>query len=300
MVKSELVQHVTAALVVLGAIGYGAEQAGTSPSTKGQACKPEGRLMEVAGLAEASGLAPSRITPGRLWAHGDSGAPEVVALDARGKVTGRVSLPDATRVDWEAVASGPCSSGSCLYLADIGDNAAERKEIAIYRIPEPSTPDGSMKVDGVFRATYPDGEHDAETLLASPKGRLFVVTKGETGDISVYRFPADLRTDVPMALERVGGPLSSGQPAPQDRITDGAISPDGQWVALRTRSTLMFYRAAEFLNGDFNVAARVDLSALAEPQGEAVAFGDGNTVYLAGEGGGNDRPSTLAVLTCTK
>ena len=255
--------------------------------------------MHLTGLSEASGLAASRVTPGRFWSHGDSGAPEIVALDAQGKVTGRVSVPAATLVDWEAMAAGPCGSGSCLFVADIGDNAAERKEITIYRIPEPATPGGSAKVDAILRASYPDGEHDAETLLAGTDGRLFIVTKGETGDIGLYRFPGDLRADAPMKLEKVGKSLSNGQVGPNERITDGAISPDGQRVVLRTKSALIFYRAPEFLNGDFKETGRMDLSSLKEPQGEAVAFGSQDTVYVAGEGG-KGQPGTFAVLTCNR
>lgn len=285
------------ALLAIGTVGFIAARSAASQSTSGQLCKADGKLMQLSRLPEASGLVASRVTPGRLWSHGDSGAPEIVAVDTKGKVTGRVSVPDATLVDWEAMAAGPCGSGSCLYVADIGDNAAERKEITVYRIPEPSMPSGSVKVEAALRASYPDGEHDAEALLAAGDGRLFIVTKGETGEIGLYRFPSELRTDAPMKLERVGKALSKGQPAANERITDGAISPDGQRVALRTKTSLIFYRASEFLNGDFKETGRMDLSSLHEPQGEAVAFGPNDTVYVAGEGGGN-RQGTLAVLTC--
>ena len=38
------------------------------------------------------------------------------------------------------MASAPCGNGSCLYIADIGDNDAKRKEVTIYRVPEPRRP----------------------------------------------------------------------------------------------------------------------------------------------------------------
>ena len=264
----------------------------------GPTCKPAGSLMRLAGLPEASGLVASRITPGRLWAHNDSGAAEIFALDAKGKVAGRISVTGVTVVDWEAMASGPCGTGTCLYVADIGDNSAKRKDITIYRIPEPATTSGSVKSDATFRASYPDGGHDAEALLASSDGRLYIVTKGDTGAVSLYRFPAELRAGTTMRLERVGASMSNGQPAENARITDGAVSADGEWVALRTKTSLIFYRASQFLSGDFKEAGRMDLTALREPQGEAVAFGPANTVYLAGEGGGKSQPGTLAALSC--
>jgi len=116
--------------------------------------------------------------------------------------------------------------------------------------------------------------------------------------VALYRFPRELRDGATMQLERVGDPLSKGQPTADSRITDGAISTDGESVVLRTRTTLSFYRAAEFLKGNFRKTRGVDLKALGEPQGEAVAFGADGTVYVAGEGGGKSQPGTLAVLSC--
>jgi hypothetical protein len=255
--------------------------------------------MRLADVTEASGLVASRTTPERLWTHSDSGnKPEIVALDTKGNVMGHVSLLGAALEDWEAMTSAPCGIGACLYVGDIGDNGATRREITIYRLPDPVKAAGAIQVDGIFRASYPDGPHDAEALLAAPDGTLYIVTKGETGHVALYRFPRDLRSGTTMRLERVGEPLSRGEAAQDARITDGAISPDGAWIVLRTRAVLTFYRAAEFFKGDFRVVREVDLRPLGEPQGEAVAFGSSNTLYVAGEGGGRSQPGTLAVLTC--
>ena len=293
-------KRVMVALAVVATAASTSARSTTSQSASGPACKPAGSLMRVTGLTEASGLVASRVTPGRLWSHNDSGTPEIIALDTQGKVTGRVSVSGATLVDWEGIASGACDKGTCLYLADIGDNGGKRKDITIYRIAEPAKAAGSVQVDGTFRASYPDGGHDAEALLAAPDGRLYIVTKGETDDVSLYRFPSELRSGETMRLERVGKALSKDQPAAKERITDGAISPDGEWVVLRTRAALTFYRASEFLKGEFKEAGRVDLTSLGEPQGEAIAFGPSDTVYLAGEGGGKSQPGTFAVLSCSR
>jgi hypothetical protein len=166
-------------------------------------------------------------------------------------------------------------------------------------VPEPAKPGGSAQVDAVIRASYPDGAHDAEALLAAPDGTLYIVTKGDTGQVAVYRVPRGAGGNAALRLEAVGAPLSKGTPAANARITDGAISPDGEWVVLRTKTALIFYRAADFMKGNFRETRRVDLTSLGEPQGEGVAFGPSNTVYVAGEGGGKAQPGTLAVLSCT-
>ena len=118
----------------------------------------------------------------------DSGQPVLFALDTRGSVSGRVRLSGVALEDWEAVVVGPCPGGSCVYVADIGDNAASRKRIAIYRFPEPEGFEASVAVTDVFHATYPDGGHDAEALLVTPDGGLFIVTKGDSGAVALYRF----------------------------------------------------------------------------------------------------------------
>jgi hypothetical protein len=257
-------------------------------------CHPGGELARLSGLAEASGLALSRRAPGRLWTHNDSGEPVLFAVDATGSVQGRVRVAGAAVEDWEAIAVGPCPSGSCVYVADIGDNDASRDRVTIYRLTEPENPSGSAKVTDIFHAVYPDGAHDAETLLITGDGRLHIVTKGETGPVGIYRFPDQPESGGSVTLEKVGGPPDGGGKL----ITDGAVSPDGEWIALRTNSDLAFYHASELLAGRWQEVSRVDLTPLNEPQGEGLALGAGNTVFLAGEAGDKGEAGTLARFTC--
>jgi hypothetical protein len=258
-------------------------------------CTPAAALASVAQLPEGSGLAASRRIPGRFWAHNDSGDPVLFALDSNGRVAGRLLLSGTAVEDWEAVAVGPCPSGSCIYVGDIGDNDAERSRITIYRVPEPADANGAARVTDVFHATYPDGAHDAETLLIAPDGRLHVVTKGDTGPVVLYRFPNALRTGTPVRLERVG---ESRPGSATDRVTDGAVSPSGDWVVLRSTEALMSYRAADLFTGNWREVGRVPLGTLGEPQGEGVTFGTDNALFLMSEGGGKQQPGRFGRLTC--
>jgi hypothetical protein len=260
-------------------------------------CRPTGPLVQVAGLAEGSGLAVSRRVPGRLWTHNDSGEAVLVALDSRGSVTGHVRLMGAAVEDWEAIAVGPCGTNSCLHVGDIGDNDARRKRISVYRLPEPDGTTGSVSVADVFHATYPDGPQDAEALLVGDDGRLHIVTKGETGAIAIYRFPAALTSGATVTLERVGA-AGDGKVDAEARVTDGAVGPDGQWAVLRTKAALTFYRTSELFAGRWRAANHVDLTPLNEPQGEGVALGADNIVFLAGEGGGKGQPGSFARFSC--
>jgi hypothetical protein len=254
-------------------------------------------VLPIRELPELSGIAAGRREPGRLWAHNDSGEPILFALDENGRVSGRVTLRGARVEDWEAVAVGTCASGSCIYVGDIGDNDAVRRRITVYRIPEGGADETTADAEA-FHATYPEGPQDAETLLVTPAGRLFVVTKGETGPVALYAFPSELRPGDSVRLQRIGstGPKRGGA---HERVTDGAVSPDGQWVVLRSTDALSFHRAAELLAGNWREARRVSLEPLGEPQGEGVTFGIGDTLFLAGEGGGGSRPGTLVRFTCS-
>jgi hypothetical protein len=261
-------------------------------------CTPATALVPVPELPEGSGVASSLNMRGHFWAHNDSGEPVLVLLDGSGKVAGRLQVPGAQVEDWEAVAVGPCPGGACVYVGDIGDNDAERDRITVYRIAEPSSPTASVKGVDVFHARYPDGAHDAEALLVSRDGRLHVVTKGDTGAVAIYRFPNPLQVGVVATLERVGPPREAGKPKDNARITDGAVSPDGELVVLRSNHALTFYRASDLLAGNWREAGHVDRIALREPQGEGVAFADQHTLVLVSEGGGKSRPGTFARLTC--
>ena len=289
--------HVVRIAVVIATVGL----VGTSVSFAQPAgvpqCQASGTIVRISELPEASGVAVSRRSPARLWAHNDSGEPVLVALDTRGAVTGRVQLSGTKIEDWEAVAVGPCPGGSCIYIADIGDNEAERKRITVHRVAEPSSED-SVVVKDTFHATYPDGAHDAEALLVAADGGLFVVTKGETGAVGLYRFPRELRPGATHQLERVGKPRAAGAVADTERITDGTVSADGAWVVLRTRQSLAFHRASNFFAGNWVEAGRLDLKAVGEPQGEGVALAADGTLYLTGEGAGKAQPGTFARFAC--
>lgn len=291
---------VTARLATIGtaAIVFALASSVTAqPPASADDCRLGGAVVPLAEVPEASGLAASRTVPGRLWALNDSGEPALFALNTRGEMTARVRLSGAAVEDWEALAVGPCPAGSCVYIGDIGDNRASRKRVTVYRVPEPEAGAQSAAVADVFHAAYPDGAHDAETLLLTPDGTLIIVTKGETGPIALYRFPHDLRPGATAGLERIAA-AGETKPKPGARITDGSVSPDGRWTALRTGSDLAFFRTADLLAGQWREVRRLALAPLKEPQGEAVALGAADTVFVAGEGGGKSQPGTFAHFAC--
>ena len=249
-------------------------------------CKPVGAVAPLPGLPEASGVAVSRRTPGVLWTLNDSGDPELVAVDSKGSLKGRVRVSGATVHDWEAIASAQCDGRACLYVGDIGDNNASRKQITVYRLPEPAVGDRETAPVETFTATYPDGPHDAEALFVARDGALIIVTKEKPS--AVYRFPAPLRAGTTVKLETAGM-------LPIQSVTDAETSRDGEWIAVRTNAELFFFRNEEFALGAHGTP--IKLEKVGEPQGEGVAMGENGRVYLVGEGK-HHQPGTLATLQC--
>ena len=233
-------------------------------------------------LPEASGLALSRRTAGRLWTLNDSGPPVVYALDSSGGIQGSVQITNATVEDWEDITAGPCPGGSCLYIADIGDNNTARRTITIYRLPEPQSAEEKTAPADALIARYPDGPRDAEAVFVTPDSRIFIITKEEGAGL--YRFPqAGAGTQV--TLEKVAN-------LPMKRVTDADVSTDGNWVAVRSNEEVGFYRTTDLVVGK-PTGITASLAAAKEPQGEGVALAADGTLYLVSEGSGGGRFSTM-------
>ena len=265
------------------------------PTTLGAPCKIVQRVQSLPRvLAEASGAAQSRRHPELFWSHGDTRGTELFAIDAGAKLAGRVSVNGAQQGDWEDIANGPCPAGQCLYVADIGDNVASRKSVAIYRVPEPEPRDAATKTAETFQARYPDGPNDAEALFVLSADEVYAVTKGDTGPIAIYRFPLKAASGPPPAMEKVRE-LASGKVRHGKAVTGASATPDGRWVALRSPTAVAFFPAKEVL-GNGAPAFAMDLSGLKEPQGEGVSLGADGSVILTGEG--SKGGGTVARLSC--
>jgi hypothetical protein len=253
-------------------------EAGPCVVASGPAMLPE--------VPESSGLAVSRRDPGLLWTHNDSGNAAVLfALDTAGTVRGRVRVPIRTR-DWEDISAGPCPSGDCLYIADIGDNPLARQQIQIYRVPEPRPGDAETAPPEVFNATYADGPHNAEALFVAGQD-LFIVTRDRVA--GVYRAQRSGSRD--LTFQRIGQ-LGLGA------VTDAETSRDGKSVVVRTSHEAVLYRTSDLIAGGNVPYLRIPIDGLREAQGEGVAL-DGSMLYLSSEGTRWNRAGRIVALRCT-
>lgn len=257
-------------------------------------------------LAESSGLAVSRRHPGVLWTHNDSGdGPRFYAIDPTARFLGAWAVEGAEAVDWEDLDLGPCpggASGSCLWLADTGDNQLRRDSVVVYVVaePEPAAPTGSAAPAGRIRITYPDGPHDVEALSVHPDGSLVMVTKGRTGRILLFLLSAPeietaLRADAP-ARPAPGRELPIDPSWTLSRVVTGAsFDPAGATLAVRTYTEVFFLPWP--LLAAWDAAPPSCFLGRLDEGGEAVAWEDGRTLLLTSERTPG-RPGVLTRVRC--
>jgi hypothetical protein len=239
-------------------------------------------------LSEMSGIAVSRANPGLFYVHNDSGdTARFFAVNKSGMVLATVNVTNATAVDWEDIAVAyDTDCRPMVYLADIGDNAAARPEVAIYAVPEPKIPSGAAPqtieaTAKVLRFRYPDGAHDAETLMADWLGRaLYVVTKAKAGS-GVYRL--EPKWDRPVQTAVKVGSVTFADPLPiyPNLATGGDISPDGLRMVVRTYQQAYEWRIPKGKRPDDVLGLAPTAYPLSlEPQGEAICYGSNSRTWL--------------------
>jgi hypothetical protein len=172
-------------------------------------------------------------------------------------------------------------------MADIGDNGRKRRQVTIYRVPEPAPGDTETAPPEVFNATYVDGPHNAEALFVVDAD-LFIVTKDRAG--FVYRATITPTGSRQLTFQRVGQ-LGIAM------VTDAETSRDGTSVVVRTSDEVVLFRTADLIRGTYTPSFRMRIDGLREPQGEGVAL-DGDMLYLSSEGGRNGAAGWFMSLRC--
>jgi len=236
-------------------------------------------------------MVASRMNPGVIYAQLDTGGPTTIfAATPAGKALAEFALAGVTETDWEDIAVGPGpGGGSYIFVADIGDNSANRTQVQIVRVAEPTVSptqalmQKSLSDAQVLRFTYPEGAQDAETLLVDPtNGDLIIITKATTGNSIVYRAPGNTAADTPTKLEKVTT-IAVGATSRAGQISGGDISPTGDRFMVRTYTSVLVWPRAASLTATF-AASPHTLAWSTEPQGEGASFSaDGRALILTGE-----------------
>jgi hypothetical protein len=145
------------------------------------------------GITESSGVTPSRRSRGFYWTHNDGEQGTLYAFTTNGTAGGEYQITGGELNDWEDIVS----SGSRLYIADIGNNTGSRGNIDVYYVKEPrATRFGEVRLRKHWTLNYPADPFDAESFFVA-RGYGHVLSKElQGGEASLYRFRLGSRSQV--------------------------------------------------------------------------------------------------------
>ena len=254
--------------------------------------------LDTGELPEASGLAMSGHRPDVLWAHNDSGdGPTLYAISTSGALLARLHLEGVVANDFEDLARAACpdGSGSCLWVADIGNNNTPRTTFAIHVIPEPIIDETTDAIEdkvvapiATYTFSYPEEAVDSEALLVASDGSSFwLIEKVDGPSARIFAGTvADARAG-PFTLALAGLLRSPAIDIPMGRMVTGAdLNTTGMAVALRTYIGVFVYRLQEAFamhTLDRLEPLLVANGPLEEPQGESVTFGVDGELWTLSE-----------------
>lgn len=259
-------------VVAVVSLARGAEAVGVALPAQQRHLEELG-VLDDPRVTESSGLTLSQDDPDLAYTVNDSGnADAVYAVElSTGDVVGVTTVVGTPWVDTEALAL----HDGTLWVADVGDNAGVRDEIALYSLPEPGRGDARVTAQR-HPLRHADGPVDVESLAIDPvSGRMVLVTK-QLLEGTLLGLAPDPPVDEVTVLDELDGSALS-------LATDAAWSPDGRHVVVRN------YGEAQVLDADDrSVVATFELPD--QPQGETLAVApDGRSIVIGTEG----RPSPL-------
>jgi len=219
-----------------------------------------------------TGMAASRVHTDILW---------MITSDERDNYLFAVDVNTADEVawfnvssvaayDWEDLTYGPCiddcqaSAGACgpkvtpkrycIYIGDIGSHYIDGAHNIVYMVREP-TDLGPRTAGQIYmaeiaiadRLRFTWSEPDAETLMLAPDGRLFVMSKVDTGRAMIAEVPPAGWGNNTVALDEA----NSGIMKIYSRHFDpqgGSISPAGNEMILVCEEDVFYYTISD---GDY-------------------------------------------------
>lgn len=248
-------------------------------------------------MDEISGIASSQTNKNILYVHNDSGdTSRFFAIAPNGQLKETFYFkadpkqPNANVIDCEDIAVGPGTEKgkSYIYLGDIGDNHKARQSINVYRFLEPLIDENKAKIilkTNIIHLKYPDGAHDAETLMVDPVERLlYIVTKREDS-VGVYSAPLNASFTGIILLQKRCKIYFKGLPLLK-WVTAGDISADGKQLLLKSYQKVYYWKRLPGVPVWKTLQQNpAELPYTAEKQGEAIGFTpDGKGYYTTSEG----------------
>lgn len=236
-------------------------------------------------LSEVSGL--DQDGSGNLWAIEDNGNKDVLyQIDMEGQPIKKLRIENAKNRDWEDLA---ISKQGTVYIGDFGNNANQRKDLLVYRIPKDELKKKTPKAEKI-KFFYPEQKEfppkkkkflfDCEGFFHW-NGYLYLFTKNRSrpysGKTLIYRIPDQKGSYEAEYL----GELILCKDQNHCSVTGADISKDGKTIALIGYGFI--YMMTDFSLEDFSNSKIETIDLKYQTQIESVCFLDGNTLLIADE-----------------
>ncbi|KSA13279.1 hypothetical protein [Maribacter dokdonensis] len=253
-------------------------------------CSNYGQLKVIADLPgsldENSGLAT--YGDSTVWVIEDGGnKDEIYQINLKGDILKSLKVKNGDNQDWEDLTTDKAGN---LYIGDIGNNANKRKDLVIYKLPNPTIEPGD-KIDAEkIKLHYPDQKdfppkkeglfYDSEAIFHHD-GKIFIVTKNRskafTGEAHIYSVP-DTKGTYEAILVGSFTPCKDWKIC---QITSIDISPKGDRIVALSYGKLFIF--TDFTWDDFTKGNMQEIDLGARSQLESVCFLNDDTLLISDE-----------------
>jgi hypothetical protein len=239
---------------------------------------------------ENSGIVKSRNYADLFWIHNDSGdEPRIYPIHRDGTNYGNERYPQengvliggAINVDWEDITSLPDGT---LVIADVGNNANDRRDLTLYYVDEPAPTAGRTTFRKKVIVRYPeqqdfpasrnDFNYDCEAVFTVGE-TIYLLTKNRSNSYTSLYSLTDPQSEIVNQLEYCGTFDVRGQAVAAD------CSHDGKRLVVLTYTGIWLFERDTLEQNFFEQHVR--WAPLALHEAEAVCFADDETVLIADE-----------------
>ncbi len=253
-------------------------------------CTNHGKLNLITDLpkrlTENSGIVS--FNNSSAWLVEDGGNKnEIYEVNFKGEIVKKLSVKKGENIDWEDLTKDNFDN---VYIGDIGNNENKRKNLVIYKIPNPQVEKGNKIKSEAISFYYPEQTkfppkkknlyYDAEALFYQNEN-LYIITKNRAnpfnGEALVYKIPAKKGKHAAQLIDTFN--MCSDWNYCQ--ITSADISPDGKKLVLLSYGRL--FVITNFTGEKFSKGKMETIDLQTTNQLESVCFIDNNKLLLSDE-----------------
>ncbi len=237
-------------------------------------------------LDENSGIVS--LNGSNVWFIEDTGnSNDIFNVDLNGNILKRLEVKNADNIDWEDLTKDEKGN---VYIGDFGNNNNKRKDLVIYKIPNPAIEKGKKINAQRIYFKYPEQTKfppkkknllfDAEAMFYNNK-HLYIITKNRASPFSGKAFLYRVPTEPGNYNAELIAYFSTCTDGNTCKITSADISPNRKKIVLLSNGKLWVFNNSGKENFTTEQPKIIDLGIVS--QLESVCFIDNTTLLLSDE-----------------